>query len=142
MGEIARKFVLHFKSDKWNKPVVYRLSRDFDLAFNILRANIFPRQEGLMVLEIIASSQENMESGIKYLEENGVVVEPIEHDITKDENTCTHCGACVGICPTGALHFERPSMKVIFSPDLCVGCELCVKACLTKAIKVTLNHLV
>ncbi len=136
----SKKVVLHFKKDKWNRPVVYRLSKDFDIAFNILRANIFPRQEGLMVIELISSSLEEMERGIEYLRENGVIVEPIEHDIAKNDDTCTHCGFCISICPTGALHFERPSMKVVFSPDMCVGCELCVKVCPTRSMVVALNH--
>ncbi len=139
--QVARKFVLHFRSDKWNKPIVYRLSKDFDLAFNILRASIFPRQEGLMVIELIAPTEEEMEKGIRYLQKNGVVVEPITHDIYKDEEKCTHCGACISICPTGALHFERPCMKVVFSPDKCVGCELCVKVCPTKSMIISLNHI-
>jgi ABC-type methionine transport system ATPase subunit len=56
--EYRKKIVLRFSRSTWDKPVVYRLARDFNLEFNILKAIILPKQEGLMVLEL-AGTEEN-----------------------------------------------------------------------------------
>jgi hypothetical protein len=34
------------------RPIIYRLVKDYDLEFNILKASITPEQEGLLVLEL------------------------------------------------------------------------------------------
>ncbi|UCC96223.1 MAG: NIL domain-containing protein, partial [Candidatus Omnitrophota bacterium] len=47
----AQKIVLHFPSNLVDKPIIYKLSKDFDLEFNILKAFVNPKEEGLMVLE-------------------------------------------------------------------------------------------
>lgn len=130
----TQKIVLRFTTKTWDKPIVYRLSKDYDLVFNILKASIFPKQEGLMILEL-SGSEENYRRGIEYLTGKGIVVEPIEHDIERDEALCIHCGACTAVCPTKALSIRRETMEVLFSTDLCVGCELCIKACPLRAMK-------
>lgn len=40
---------------------------------------------------------------------------------------CTHCGACVGVCPAGALSLAEG--KVVYDPGKCCGCDSCLKAC-------------
>lgn len=40
---------------------------------------------------------------------------------------CIHCGICVESCPSGALTMEEN--EVIYQPDLCTGCDTCVKVC-------------
>ena len=41
------------------------------------------------------------------------------------------CKGCVEACPTGAL--ERKNI-VVFYPDKCIGCNLCVAACKYNAV--------
>jgi ferredoxin len=133
--EYRKKIVLRFSRSTWDKPVVYRLARDFNLEFNILKAIVLPKQEGLMVLEL-AGTEENYHQGVEYLLSKGVTVEPIESDITRDEERCVHCGMCTALCPTGALRVKRDKdMEVIFEPEKCVACELCLKLCPTRAMK-------
>ncbi|MEO0242410.1 MAG: NIL domain-containing protein [candidate division WOR-3 bacterium] len=129
-----KKIVLRFTSQTWNKPIVYRLASDFNLEFNILKAIILPKQEGLMVLEL-AGTEENFHEGVQYLLSKGVIVEPIEHDIMRDDNSCVHCGACIAVCPTSALKVKPPDMVVTFEPENCVACEQCVRLCPVKAMK-------
>jgi len=54
--------------------------------------------------------------------------------------TCTACGVCARICPTEALTFEIDPEKVHFqlefSPQKCIGCELCSSVCLPSAIQI------
>ena len=132
---MKRKIVLHFSRDIWDKPIIYRLIKDFNLILNILKASVLPKRESFMVLEI-EGSDSDYRDGIEYLKECGVTIESIEQDIERDEEKCTHCGACTAICPTGALSIKRETMEVIFTSDMCSGCELCVSACPPRAMEV------
>ena len=40
---MKRRIILRFKKNMIDKPVVYKLVKDFNLIFNILRANISPK---------------------------------------------------------------------------------------------------
>jgi ferredoxin len=135
---IKRRMVLRFSKKTWNQPIVYRLVRDFDLAFNILKASVFPKEASVMVLEISGAEAE-FDRGMTYLESCGVIYEPLEANIKKDEDRCVHCGACTAVCPTGALAVQRPEMRVVFDTEKCSGCELCVKACPPRVIVATLT---
>ncbi len=130
----TQKIVLRFSKKTWDKPIVYRLAKEYDLVFNILKASIFPKQESVMILEL-SGTEENYHRGIEYLMNKGITVEPIEHDIERDDTTCIHCGACTAVCPTEALSIKRETMEVLFSTEMCVGCELCIKACPVRAMK-------
>ncbi len=124
----TKTIVLHFTRETWNKPIVYKLSKDFNLSFNILKANVLPRQESFMVLEL-AGPKADFNRGLEYLARVGVKVESIEKEIVRDEQRCTHCGACTAVCPTGALAINRRSMEVNFDSSKCSACELCLRAC-------------
>jgi len=49
-----------------------------------------------------------------------------------DVNCCTGCGACVEVCPTGALTLLEG--KAHLAAALCRGCEACVQACPANAL--------
>ncbi|MCX5678818.1 MAG: 4Fe-4S binding protein [Candidatus Omnitrophica bacterium] len=134
---VSKKIVLTFKHDNVGQPIVYKLVKDYDLVFNILQAKITPQEEGVMVLEL-KGKKENYAAGIKYLTLLGVKIQPLSQDVTRDEDRCTHCGACVTICPSEALYTDKKTMKVIFDPEKCIACELCVKACPPRAMMVKL----
>jgi ferredoxin len=128
-----KRIFLKFAADKSEKPIIYRLVKDYDLVINILKANVDPQKEGTMVLEITG---ENYNEGIEYLRRQGVSVQPLIEGIARNEERCVMCGACTAICPTGALHVERPGMEVYFQEDNCIVCQLCVKACPLRAMEV------
>jgi len=130
----TKKIVLHFTKENWNKPIVYRLVKDFNLSFNILKANILPRQESFMVLEL-SGPKADFKRGLEYLAEVGVGIEPIEKDIGRDELKCIHCGACTAVCPTGSLSISRKTMEVLFDSAKCSACELCIRACPPRAME-------
>ena len=130
---VSKRIVLTFSHQLIDQPIVYKLVKDYDLVFNILQAKITPREEGIMVLEL-KGRKENYADGIKYLTSVGVKIQPLSQDVTRDENKCTHCGACVTICPTAALYTDKKTMKVIFDAEKCIACELCVKACPPRAM--------
>jgi ferredoxin len=134
---VGKKVKHKFPKHTWDKPVVYTLHSKFNLIFNILKAQITPNEEGLMILELVGE-EEKVREGIEFLREIGVGVRFLAADIEKDEEECVHCGACASVCPSGALYIDRETYKVIFDKEKCVGCELCVGACIYKAIKIGL----
>ena len=130
---VSRRIVLRFPPNAVGQPVVSHLVRDFGLTFNIIKASISPGQEGVLVLEL-SGERKNYDKGIKYLAEAGVEIQSLSQDIVRDEAKCTHCGACVTICPAEAFRLEPRSRKVLFDQDKCVVCGLCVKACPPRAM--------
>lgn len=132
--DVSRRIVLHFPPHVTGQPVVYRLARDFDLSFNLLKASVSPGEEGLLIMEL-SGDQENYDKGIQYLIETGVKIQFLSQDVIRDEAKCTHCGACVNLCPTGAFSLEPETRKVLFDHAKCVVCGLCVKACPPRAMR-------
>ena len=129
-------YVLHFNQNNYDKPIVYRLRKDYDLVFNILKAVILPKQESYLVMEI-SGAQGQLEQGLAYLKTNGVEVDPINKSVRRNEEKCSHCGACTAVCPSGALAIAKPDMLVVFSPEKCTVCGLCVTACPFRAMEVS-----
>ena len=131
----SKRIVLTFPHKLLDKPIVYKLVKDHNLTFNILQAKVTPEEEGLLILEL-SGRKEDYDAGINYLTELGIRVQPLSKDVTRDEVICTHCGACVAICPTEALSMEKGTMKVAFNSKKCIACELCVKICPPRAMLV------
>ena len=130
---------LRFPKKVVNEPIAVDLVKKYDLSFNILKATIYPRKEGLMVLELRGHKQ-NYLKGIKYLKDLGIKVKSIGHDIRRDDEKCFQCGACTAVCPTGALNIKRPEMEVVFENEKCSACELCVAACPARAMEVKFDR--
>jgi len=132
-----KRIVLHFPHKLIDKPIAYHLVKDYDLVFNILQAKITPNEQGLMVLEL-SGKDKNYALGIKFLQEQGIKVETLSRDVKRNDKRCTECGACVAVCPTGALNVNRETMEINFDIDKCIACELCVPACPPRAMEVKL----
>ncbi len=135
----SKILILRFPKSEVHKPIVYHLTKDFDLVFNILNATILPRKEGVAVLEI-SGNRKNFNKGVKFLKEQGVIVQNASQDIKRNNRKCTDCGACTAVCPTGALTVQRPGMEVKFDQKKCSVCELCVPACPPRAMELRPTH--
>ena len=131
---VSRRLVLHFPQRLVDKPIVSRLVKDFGLEFNILKASVTPGQEGLLVMELTGENRD-YDKGVKYLTDAGVKIQSLSQDVVRNESRCTHCGACITMCPTGAFTLEPETRKVNFDHTKCVVCELCVKACPPRAME-------
>ena len=132
---VSKRIVLHFPKRLVDKPIIYRLIKDYDLEFNILKASVTPEEVGLMVLELVGE-QEQYDRGIRYLTESGVRIQSLSQDVTRNEERCTHCGACITVCPTGAFGLDPITRQVFFYNEKCVACGLCLKACPPRAMEV------
>ena len=133
----SKKIVIRYTPEVVQEPVSYQLVKQYNLVFNILKARIFPRREGVIVLEL-SGSKENFDHGIRFLKEMGLKAESLSKSVSQNADKCVHCGACTAFCPTGALSFEKKSLKVLFDPEKCNGCELCVSACPVRAMEINL----
>jgi len=132
---VSRKIVLRFPTRLVDRPIVYRLIKDYDLEFNILKAQVTPADEGVMVLEI-KGKQENYDKGVRYLKDAGVIIETLAQSIRRNDARCTQCGACVTICPSGAFEMDLITRQVSFMDKKCIFCGLCIKGCPPRAMVV------
>ena len=130
----SKILILRFPKTEAEKPIVCYLAKDYDLTFNILNADILPRREGIMVIELIGT-RKDFKAGVQYLENQGVQVQNASQEVKRTSRKCTHCGACTAVCPTGALAVQRPEMTVDFNQKKCSVCELCIPACPTRAMQ-------
>lgn len=131
---VSKKIVLHFPSRLINQPIIHQLIKEYDLRFNILKASVVPDEEGLLVLEL-SGEQDNYDRGIKYLTKTGVKIQSLSQDVLRSDDRCTHCGACVTICPTNAFELNQANRQVIFINEKCIACGLCIKACPPRAME-------
>ena len=133
----AKKVVLRFPHRLVDKPIIYRLVKDYDLQFNILKASVTPKEEGLLVLEL-SGRKKDYDEAVRFLEETGVELQPLIKDVFRDEDKCTHCGACITICPVDAFKVDPVTRMVEFLSAKCIACELCMKTCPVRAMEVRL----
>ncbi len=137
---ICRKVVyLTFPPESSNKPVVCDLARMYQLCFNILKAQITPRHEGQMTLELFGDKQA-FDQGLAYLKEQGVGVVPAGQRISRNEESCVHCGVCTALCPTNALRVDIESRLVRFDAEACSACGMCTKVCPVKAMELLFEN--
>ncbi|MBQ3448089.1 MAG: 4Fe-4S binding protein [Synergistaceae bacterium] len=52
-----------------------------------------------------------------------------------DEVSCVSCGACVNVCPRGAIEIVKGCHASV-NVNLCVGCGLCARTCPAGVIEV------
>jgi len=135
----AEILALRFSREVVDQPIIYRLVKDYDLEFNLLKAAIDPRQEGVIVMEL-RGHPKNFRRGLKYLRNSGVKVKSVAREVGRNEELCYQCGTCTAVCPSGALSIKRPEMAVVFDPNKCSACELCCPVCPARAMEVRLNR--
>lgn len=133
-------YILRFPKDTSDQPFVYQLVKEYDIEFNILKADILLQREGVMILELKGNSKSSVKAGLDFLRGLGVEVERLAARIRRDDEKCYQCGGCTGVCPVGALFIKRPNMSVEFDAEKCTGCGLCVPICPVRAMEVSLDR--
>jgi L-aspartate semialdehyde sulfurtransferase ferredoxin len=125
---MKKRLLLTFPANRVEAPIVYHLVKDFDVLVNILNADITPGREGRLLVELKAPS-ENMARAEEYMLNLNIRISPAMKSILLREHECVHCGSCTAVCFSDALVMDVSSRQLIFSPDKCIACELCLKAC-------------
>jgi ferredoxin len=136
---IKRRLVLRFPAETVNEPITYTLIKEFDVLVNILNADITHGKEGNLLIEISGAS-DHVEEALVYLENKHVEISPVVKTILFNEPLCIHCGACASVCFPGALSINPSSRKLEFSPERCVACELCIRACPLQLFELNFGH--
>jgi len=111
-------------------PVIYQLSRQFNVKFSILRA-VVEAEFAQLTLEI-TGKPEDLQQGLEYLRGQGITVS-LNSNILIDMDTCVSCGACTGVCPSRALKINGDA-HLAFEEARCINCQLCISACPLRAI--------
>jgi ferredoxin len=135
---MTRIYLLRYPKETSNQPVICQLVKRYEVEFNILKADIRPQRDGIMVLEL-KGNKEKVGEALNYLKSLGVKSERLAGKVHRDEKKCFQCGACTGICPVGALYIQRPEMEVIFDPEKCTACGLCVAGCPVRSMKISFD---
>lgn len=118
-------------------PITYRLAKDFNVAANIIRAQVAPNQIGKAVLEL-SGDIDQLDEALDWLRSQGIGVSLASREILIDEESCVHCGLCTGICPTEALTLDPETYRLSFLRSRCIVCEQCIPTCPVQAISTNL----
>jgi ferredoxin len=118
-------------------PLTYRLAKDFNIAANIIRAQVAPNQIGKLLLEL-SGDIDALDAAIDWMRSLDIEVSTISGEILISEEVCVHCGLCTGVCPTEALSLEKKTFKLTFVRSRCIVCEQCIPTCPVNAISTNL----
>jgi ferredoxin len=123
---------LRFSQANVLRPILSTSVLKSGVAANILEAKI-TSTSGEMVVDAQVGEAE-LSRFVELLREGGVLVEELAAAVEIDPESCTSCGACVTLCPTGALSFT-PSWKLCLDGRLCIECGRCIPSCPVRAIR-------
>ena len=130
---MKKRVTLTFPRRTVQMPLTYRLAKDFNIASNIIRAQVAPNQVGKLVLELLGDI-DAIEAAIDWMQAQEIEVSLASREIAINEEQCVDCGLCTGVCPTEALVLDPETFELNFRRSLCVVCEQCITACPVQAI--------
>ena len=130
---MKKRVTLTFPRRYVQMPVTYRLAKDFNVAANIIRAQVAPNQIGKLVVEL-SGDIDALDAAIEWMRTQEINVSFASREISIDEDLCVHCGLCTGVCPTEALTLDSETAMLVFTRSRCIVCEQCVPTCPTSAI--------
>lgn len=134
---MKKRVKLTFPKRSVHMPITYRLAKDFNIAANIIRAQVAPNQVGTLVVEL-SGDIDQLNDAIDWLEMQDIQVSVASGEIVIDETLCVHCGLCTGVCPTRALTLDPATAKLTFNRTRCIVCEQCIPTCPVLAISTNL----
>lgn len=134
---MKKRVTLTFPKRAIQMPVTYRLARDFNVAANIIRAQVAPNQIGKVVVEL-AGDIDQLEAAIEWMRSQDIHVSLQSREILIDEDSCVDCGLCTGVCPTQALTLNPETFDLTFTRSRCIVCEQCIPTCPVQAISTNL----
>ncbi|AFY62559.1 NIL domain-containing protein [Synechococcus sp. PCC 6312] len=130
---MKKRVTLTFPRRTVQMPLTYRLAKDFNIAANIIRAQVAPNQVGKLVLEL-AGDIDQLEAALDWMRSQEIGVSLASREIMIDDQACVHCGLCTGVCPTQALTLHPETWQLQFTRSRCIVCEQCIPTCPVQAI--------
>jgi L-aspartate semialdehyde sulfurtransferase ferredoxin len=134
---VKKRVTLTFPKRSVQMPVTYRLAKDFNVAANIIRAQVAPNQIGKLVVEL-SGDIDQLDAALEWMRSQDIGVSFSSRELVIDEDSCVHCGLCTGVCPTEALSLDPQSFKLTFARSRCIVCEQCIPTCPVQAISTNL----
>ncbi|MEQ9356506.1 MAG: NIL domain-containing protein [Coleofasciculus chthonoplastes F3-SA18-01] len=134
---MKKRLTLTFPKRTVQMPVTYRLAKDFNVAANIIRAQVAPNQIGKLVVEL-SGDIDQLDAAIEWMRSHDINVSLIDREILIDETSCVDCGLCTGVCPTQALTLNPDDFRLNFTRSRCIVCEQCIPTCPVQAISTNL----
>ncbi|MEO1068151.1 MAG: NIL domain-containing protein [Cyanobacteria bacterium J06638_6] len=134
---MKKRVKLIFPKRSVHMPITYRLAKDFNIAANIIRAQVAPNQVGTLVVEL-SGDIDQLNDAVDWLEVQDIEVSGASGEIVVDQDLCVHCGLCTGVCPTHALTLDSETYRLTFARSRCIVCEQCVPTCPVQAITTNL----
>ena len=133
---MRRRVVLDFPSTQIQTPITYILAKEYDVASNILRAEIAPEETGKLVIEL-DGLPEQLDAAIQRIKDLGIGVTEIARKVSFDMDKCMHCGACISVCLAGALKLDKDFHLEFIEPK-CTVCEMCVTSCPVDVVNINI----
>lgn len=130
---MKKRVTLTFPKRAVQMPVTYRLAKDFNVAANIIRAQVAPNQIGKLVVELLGDIDQ-IDAALEWMRQQHIHVSLSLAEIVIDEDNCVHCGLCTGVCPTEALSLHPETFMLNFVRSRCIVCEQCIPTCPVQAI--------
>jgi len=81
MPKQSQRYWLTFPAERAKRPLIWELSKIFDLVFDIRSANVTDKV-GIIALEL-TGDQKILAAAVKWLRKNRVEVDPIELDVVE-----------------------------------------------------------
>ncbi|MEL7501377.1 MAG: NIL domain-containing protein [Cyanobacteria bacterium J06554_6] len=134
---MKKRVTLTFSRQSVQMPITYRLAKDFNVAANIIRAQVTPNRVGKAVMEL-SGDIDQLDDAIEWMRSHHVAVSLSSREILIDEDLCVHCGLCTGVCPTESLSLDPETFKLNFTRAKCIVCEQCIPTCPVQAISTNL----
>ena len=131
---MTRKILLRYSPHKATEPILASVVKETGLLLNILYAEVSTR--GGEILLAIDAPDKEVDAVIELFERKGIEVREIKRAIQLDRDSCFDCGACLSLCPAGAL-YQTEDKSVELDEDKCIYCELCVPSCPVRALKLS-----
>ena len=131
---MTKKVLLKYSAEKAGEPILASIIKETGTLVNILHAE-FSAEGGEILLAIDAPEAE-VNRVIELFEQKGIETKELKRAIQLDEEKCFDCGACLSLCPTGALRLTD-DYSIELDEDKCIYCEICVPSCPVRALKVS-----
>ena len=126
------RYMLRFPSDVVDSPIIAKTVLETGILINILRANV-DYNEGTIIINILGDEKEQAKV-VKTFITQGIEITKLEKNVVKEEE-CVDCGACIALCPTGAISFGD-DWSVEIEGEKCIRCGVCVEICPLRAIQI------
>ena len=134
---MKKRVTITFPKTAIQFPLTYRLAKDFNVATNIIRAQVAPNQMGKLVVEL-QGDIDQIDAAIEWMRIRDINVFSASNEIVIDQNSCVDCGLCTGVCPTQALILNPETFRLDFRRSRCIVCEQCIPTCPVAAVTTNL----